>query len=191
LDNEVSTEALERLSETTSASGTDWALGVQARARALMSDADAAECLYREAIERLDRTRIRVDLARARLLYGEWLRRQGRRVDAREQLHTAHNMFATIGMEAFAERTRRELIATGGKVRKRSVETRGQLTPQEVQIARLARNVLSNPEIGAQLFISVRTVEWHLHNVFAKLGISSRQQLRMALPEDDIPFASV
>ena len=188
---ELATEALERLSETTSASGTDWALGVEARSRALLSDADAAERLYCEAIERLDRTRIRVDLARARLLYGEWLRREGRRIDAREQLRSAHEVFATIGMEPFAERARRELIATGGKVRKRSVETRGQLTPQEEQIARLARNVLSNPEIGAQLFISVRTVEWHLHNVFTKLGISSREQLRMALPEGDLPFASV
>src|SRR3954453_4013869 len=188
---ELATNALERLSETTGASGTDWALGVEARSRAVLSDADAAERLYCEAIDHLDRTRIRVDLARARLLYGEWLRREGRRVDAREQLRSAHDMFATIGMEAFAERARRELIGTGGKVRKRSVETRGQLTPQEEQIARLARNVLSNPEIGAQLFISVRTVEWHLHNVFTKLGISSRQQLRMALPEGDLPFASV
>jgi DNA-binding CsgD family transcriptional regulator len=187
---ELATEALERLCETTGASGTDWALGVEARSRALLSDADAAERLYCEAIDRLDRTRIRVDLARARLLYGEWLRREGRRVEAREQLRSAHDMFATIGMEAFAERARRELIGTGGKVRKRSVDTRGQLTPQEEQIARLARNVLSNPEIGAQLFISVRTVEWHLHNVFTKLGISSRQQLRMALPEGDLPFAS-
>jgi DNA-binding CsgD family transcriptional regulator len=187
---ELATDALERLSETTGASGTDWALGVEARSRALLSDADAAERLYREAIDRLDRTRTRVDLARARLLYGEWLRREGRRVDARQQLRSAHNMFATIGMEAFAERARRELIATGGKVRKRSDETRGQLTPQEEQIARLARNVMSNPEIGAQLFISVRTVEWHLHNVFTKLGISSREQLRKALPAGDLPFAS-
>jgi DNA-binding CsgD family transcriptional regulator len=187
---ELATDALERLSQTTGASGTDWALGVEARSRALLSDADAAERLYCEAIDRLDRTRIRVDLARARLLYGEWLRREGRRVDAREQLRSAHDMFATIGMEAFAERARRELVGTGGKVRKRSVETRGQLTPQEEQIARLARNVLSNPAIGAQLFISVRTVEWHLHNVFTKLGISSREQLRMALPEDGLPFGS-
>jgi DNA-binding CsgD family transcriptional regulator len=187
---ELATEALERLCETTGASGTDWALGVEARSRALLSDAGAAERLYREAIDRLGRTRIRVDLARARLLYGEWLRREGRRVDAREQLRSAHDMFATIGMEAFAERARRELIGTGAKARKRSVETRGQLTPQEEQIARLARDVLSNPEIGAQLFISVRTVEWHLHNVFTKLGISSREQLRMALPEGGLPLAS-
>jgi DNA-binding CsgD family transcriptional regulator len=187
---ELATGALKRLCETTGASGTDWALGVEARSRALLSDADDAERLYSEAIEYLDRTRIRVDLARARLLYGEWLRREGRRVDAREQLRSAHDMFVRIGMEAFAERARRELIATGVKVRKRSVETRDQLTPQEEQIARLARNVLSNLEIGAQLFISVRTVEWHLHNVFTKLGISSRKQLRMALPEGDLPFAS-
>jgi DNA-binding CsgD family transcriptional regulator len=184
---ELAIGALERLSETTSASGTDWALGIEARSRALLSDVDDAERLYCQAIEHLGRTRIRVDLARAHLLYGEWLRREGRRVDAREQLHTAQDTFAAIGMEAFAERARRELVATGGKVRKRSVETRGQLTPQEEQIARLARNLSSNPEIGAQLFISVRTVEWHLHNVFTKLGISSREQLRMALPEGDLP----
>ena len=187
---ELATDALERLAETTRASGTDWALGVEARSRALLSDADSAERLYREAIERLNRTRMRVDLARAHLLYGEWLRREGRRLDARGQLATARNMFTAIGMEAFAERARRELIGTGGKVRKRSVETRGQLTPQEQQIAHLARNVLSNPEIGARLFISARTVEWHLHNVFTKLGISSREQLRMALPEGDLPIAS-
>ena len=186
----LAAEALERLTESTRGSGTDWALGVEARSRALLSDAGTAEGLYREAIERLDRTRIRVDLARAHLLYGEWLRREGRRLDAREQLATAHNLFTLIGMKAFAERARRELIATGGKVRKRADETRGQLTPQEEQIARLARSVLSNPEIGAQLFISVRTVEWHLHNVFAKLGIRSREQLRVALPENDLPLAN-
>lgn len=187
---ELATDVVERLSETTGASGTDWALGVEARSRALVSDTDAAEPLYREAIERLDRTLIRVDLARACLLYGEWLRREGRRVDAREQLHRAYNMFAMIGMEAFAERARRELIATGEKVPKRGVETRGQLTPQEEQITRLVRNGLSNPEIGAQLFISCRTVEWHLRNVFSKLSISSRKQLRMALSEGKLPFAS-
>jgi DNA-binding CsgD family transcriptional regulator len=187
---DLAIDALERLCESTGASGTDWALGIEARSRALLTDADAAEPLYREAIERLDQTRVRVDLARARLLYGEWLRRIGRRVDAREQLHTAHNTFATIGMEAFAERARRELIGTGVKVRRRSVETRGQLTQQEEQIARLARNFMSNPEIGAKLFISARTVEWHLHNVFNKLGITSRKQLRTALPGSSLPFAS-
>jgi DNA-binding NarL/FixJ family response regulator len=124
------------------------------------------------------------------LLYGEWLRRQGRRVDAREQLRTAHDLFAAIGMEAFAERARRELVATGEKVRKRSPETRDQLTTQEEQIARLARDGLSNPEIGGQLFISARTVEWHLRKVFTKLGISSRRQLRAALSEGDRLVAS-
>jgi ATP/maltotriose-dependent transcriptional regulator MalT len=186
----LAAEAFRRVSETAGASGSDWALGIAARSRALLSHADAAECLYCEAIDRLGRTRIRVDLARARLLYGEWLRREGRRLDAREQLRTAHDMFATIGMEAFAERARRELITTGEKVRKRSVETRSRLTPQEEQIARLARNGLSNAEIGAQLFISGRTVEWHMHKVLTKLGIKSRRQLRMALPETAPPFAS-
>ena len=186
----LAAEAFKRVSETAGASGTDWALGVAARSRALLSHADAAECLYCEAIDRLGRTRIRVDLARARLLYGEWLRREGRRLHAREQLRTAHDMFAAIGMEAFAERARRELITTGEKVRKRSVETRSRLTPQEEQIARLARNGLSNAEIGAQLFISGRTVEWHMHKVLTKLGINSRRQLRMALPESAPPFAS-
>ena len=183
---DLATEALERLSETTGASGTDWALGVEARSRALLSDADAAERLYCEAIERLDRTRIRVDLARARLLYGEWLRRQGRRVDARDQLRTAHAMFATIGMEAFAERARRELLATGERVRKRTVETSAELTAQEALVARLARDGLSNPEIGARLFLSARTVKYHLGKVFTKLDISSRAQLHRALPNDPI-----
>jgi DNA-binding NarL/FixJ family response regulator len=140
--------------------------------------------LYREAIERFSRTRLRPELARAHLLYGEWLRREGRRVDAREQLRSAYDLFDAIGMEAFAERARRELLATGEKARKRSARTREDLTPQEEQIARLAREGLSNPEIGAQLFVSARTVEWHLRNVFAKLSITSRRQLRTALSED-------
>jgi ATP/maltotriose-dependent transcriptional regulator MalT len=165
------------------ASDADWALGIYARSRALLSDGQAAERSYREAVDRLGRTRVRPELARARLLYGEWLRREGRRVDAREQLRSAHDLLATIGMEAIAERARRELLATGEKVRRRSEETRNELTPQEDQIARLARDGLSNPEIGEQLFISARTVEWHLHKVFAKLGISSRRQLRTALPD--------
>ena len=183
-DAELAREALERLAETTRPCGTDVALGIEARCQALLSDGTAADDLYREAIERFSRTRLRPDLARAHLLYGEWLRREGRRVDAREQLRAAHDMFTAIGTEAFADRTSRELVATGEKARKRSPETRDELTPQEEQIARLARDGLSNPEIGAQLFVSARTVEWHLRNVFAKLGITSRRQLRTALPKD-------
>ncbi len=177
-------EALERLAEVTQPCGTDVALGVEARSRALLSYGIAADDLYRVAIDRLARTRLRPELARAHLLYGEWLRREGRRADAREHLRMAYDLFTAIGMEAFAERTGRELVATGEKVRKRSPDTREELTPQEEQIARLARDGLSNPEIGAQLFVSARTVEWHLRNVFFKLGITSRRQLRTALPED-------
>jgi DNA-binding CsgD family transcriptional regulator len=177
----VAAGALQRLAETTQAAGTDWALGIEARSRALVTEGDAAEGHYREAIERLGRTRIRVELARAHLLYGEWLRRGGRRLDAREQLRTAHEMCTAMGLEAFAERARRELQATGETVRKLSVETRDELTPQEAQIARLAGDGQTNPEIAAELFISPRTVEWHLRKVFAKLGISSRRQLRPAL----------
>ena len=150
----------------------------------MLSYGIGADSLYRVAIDRLGRTRLRPELARAHLLYGEWLRREGRRADAREQLRTAHDLFTVIGMEAFAERTGRELLATGEKVRKRSPDTRDELTPQEEQIARLAGDGLSNPEIGAQLFVSARTVEWHLRNVFSKLGITSRRQLRTALPQD-------
>jgi DNA-binding NarL/FixJ family response regulator len=183
-DAELARSALERLTEAANASDSDWRLGVEARSRALLSEAEAEE-LHHEAIERLSRTRLRPELARAHLLYGEWLRREGRRLDAREQLRAAYDMFATIGMEAFAERARRELLATGDKVRKRSDETRGQLTPQEEQIARLAREGLSNPEIGAQLFISPRTVEWHLRKVFTKLGVHSRRELANGLPSSD------
>jgi len=156
-----------------------------ARSRALLSESGAAEDSYAEAIDRLSRTPLRAELARAHLLYGEWLRRQRRRADARTQLHTAHEMLETIGMEAFAERARRELRATGEKVRKRTVETRDDLTAQEEQIARLARDGLSNPEIGARLFLSPRTVEWHLKKVFTKLGISSRMGLHDALPSPE------
>ena len=179
---DLAADALERLSRMTRASGTDWALGIEARSRALLSEGEVAERLYREAIERLARTRIRVELARARLHYGEWLRRERRRVDAREQLRQAHHAFVAMGAEAFAERARRELLATGEKVRKRLDETRDELTPQEERIARLARQGLTNPEIGAQLFISPRTVEWHLRKVFTKLGISARKDLYDALP---------
>ena len=171
-NREVASDALLRLEERTRATGTDWALGIQARARALMSDGHVAEALYREAIDRLARTRISVHLARTRLLYGEWLRRENRRVDAREQLRTAHEIFSRIGAAAFAERARRELSATGETVRKRTVETLDELTSQEAQIARLARDGHTNSEIGTQLFISPRTVEYHLRKVFTKLGIS-------------------
>jgi DNA-binding CsgD family transcriptional regulator len=177
-------DALARLSQTTAPSGTDWALGVEARSRALLTDGQAAETLYREAIERLERTRVRVELARAHLLYGEWLRRERRRVDAREQLRHAHELFTEFGMEAFAQRAARELLATGETARERNVETSDRLTAREVQIARLAGDGLSNPEIGAQLFISPRTVQYHLHKVFSKLDISSRNELGRALAID-------
>jgi DNA-binding CsgD family transcriptional regulator len=180
---EIGREALRRLVERTSAVGTDWALGIEARSRALLTDGHAADALYREAIERLTRSRIAVHLARAHLLYGEWLRRENRRVDARRQLHRASDMFSRAGAEGFAERARRERLATGESVRKRIAETSEELTAQEAQIARLARDDLTNSEIGAQLFISPRTVEWHLGHVFAKLDITSRRQLRRALPD--------
>jgi DNA-binding CsgD family transcriptional regulator len=183
-DAERAREALERLAETTQPAGNDLALGIEARSRALLSDGAAADELYREAIDRLRRTRLRPELARAQLLYGEWLRRQGRRVDARQQLRTAHDLFATIGMEAFAERARAELLATGETARKRTVETHDALTAQEALIARLAREGLSNPEIGVRLFISARTVQYHLGKVFTKLDISSRAELDRALPGD-------
>lgn len=178
---EIAEDALARLTERTQAAGTEWALGIEARSRALFNEDTSAEDLYREALERLAGSRVTSEQARAHLLYGEWLRRAGRRVDAREQLHAAHDLLATIGMEAFAERARRELLATGEKARKRTAETRGDLTAQEAQIAELAREGRSNPEIGAQLFLSPRTVEWHLRKVFGKLGISSRKELDAAL----------
>jgi DNA-binding CsgD family transcriptional regulator len=173
---------VEWLGEIAEANGSEFAFGHHARSRALLSEGRTAEVLYREAIERLGRTRIRVSLARAHLIYGEWLRRENRRVDAREQLRVAHEMLADMGNAAFAERARGELLATGETVRKRTIETRDELTPQEAQIARLAADRLTNPEIGAQLFLSPRTVEWHLHKVFGKLGIRSRKELRSALP---------
>jgi DNA-binding CsgD family transcriptional regulator len=169
--------ALERLSGRTRASGTDWALGLEAASRALLSEGSEAESHYGEAVERLAASRAVVHHARARLQYGEWLRRENRRVDAREQLRAAHEAFNDIGAESFAERARHELLATGETARKRSDEARGVLTPQEAHIARLAREGLSNPEIGAQLFISPRTVQYHLRKVFLKLDITSRNQL--------------
>jgi DNA-binding CsgD family transcriptional regulator len=173
--------AFERVEETTRAAGTDWALGIEARSRALISDGDDVEELYREAITRLSRTSIRVQLARTHLLYGEWLRRERRRLDAREELRTAHELFRDFGVEAFAERARRELEATGERARKRSADTVDQLTPQEAQIARLAAEGHTNREIAARLFISASTVEYHLRKVFRKLDVKSRTQLEARL----------
>jgi DNA-binding CsgD family transcriptional regulator len=180
--SEAAAAAHRRLAEMTRASGTEWGLGIEARSRALLSDGEVAEGLYREAIERLGRTRMHVAVARAHLLYGEWLRRERRRLDAREQLRTAHEMFARMGAAAFAGRAERELLATGEHVRKRVVETQEELTAQEAQIARLAREGVSNAEIGERLFISRRTVEYHLSKVFTKLGINSRHELDRVLP---------
>jgi DNA-binding CsgD family transcriptional regulator len=179
------TGPLAQLGEIAEAAGTDWALGSHARAAAMLAEGAAAEALYLEAIERLSRIRTRGSetLARAHLLYGEWLRREGRRVDAREQLRLAHDRLGAMGMDAFAERARRELLATGETVRKRTVETLDELTPQELQIAERAAGGQTNAEIGAQLFLSPRTVEWHLHKVFGKLGISARKELRSALAD--------
>jgi DNA-binding CsgD family transcriptional regulator len=182
---DLATDALERLARKAQATGTDWALGVEARSRALLADGDDAERCFRDAIERLGRTRVRAELARAHLLYGEWLRRQNRRLDARTELHLAHALFASMGIEAFAERASSELQATGELARKRTAETRDDLTAQERQIAELARAGLSNAEIGARLFLSPRTVEWHLRHVFAKLGLRSRRELARALPAAD------
>jgi DNA-binding CsgD family transcriptional regulator len=179
---------LDWLSERTRATPTAWVLGIEARIRALLSDGKAADDLYRESVEQLGRTRVRAELARSHLLYGEWLRRQRRRAEAREQLRTAHRMLEEMGMEAFAERARRELRATGETARTRTVSAaRGAgasaaLTPQEAQVARLAREGLSNPAIGARLFISSRTAQFHLSNVFTKLEITSRSELDRVLP---------
>ena len=187
----LAADALGRLAEATGTGQTDWGQGIYARCRALLSDGQAAEGSYREAVSRLSRTRLRPELARAHLLYGEWLRRERRRAEARAQLRTAHEMFAAIGMQAFAERARRELLATGETVRPRAADTHGELTPQEAQIARLALSGLSNPKIAAELFLSPRTIQYHLGNIFTKLGITSRRQLRHALPASgrDAPMA--
>jgi DNA-binding CsgD family transcriptional regulator len=185
---DVAAAALRQLEERTRAAGTDWALGILARSTALLSDGPVAEALYREAIERLERGRIVVHLARAHLLYGEWLRREHQRVEAREQLRSAYDMLSRIGAEAFAERARHELLATGETVRKRTMATRAVLlTAQEAQIARLAGEGRTNREIGSKLFISPRTAEYHLHKVFAKLGISSRRELRLPLHATQAP----
>jgi DNA-binding CsgD family transcriptional regulator len=184
-ETEAATEAFEHLAQTTRPCGTDWALGTEARCHALISAGDDADELYREAITRLERSRVLPTLARAHLVYGEWLRRENRRVDSRTQLRTAHDMLSAMGMEAFAERARRELLATGEKARKRTVETRDDLTAQERQIAQLARDHLSNPEIGARLFLSPRTIEWHLRKVYGKLAIRSRHELADALARSE------
>jgi DNA-binding CsgD family transcriptional regulator len=170
--------AFTELAEATKLSGTNWAMGIEARARALTTGDDAADGFYRDAIGHLTRTRSEMELARTRLLYGEWLRRVNRRRDARENLRTAYEMFVEMGASTFAERAHRELLATGATVRKRTVDTRYDLTPQEGQIARLVSEGRSNVEIGARLFLSHRTVEWHLRNVYRKLGIGSRKELK-------------
>jgi DNA-binding CsgD family transcriptional regulator len=180
LQQPVAADALARLRERTQATATEWGLGIEARARALVDDGPAAESLYKEAIERLGSTRIEVELARSQLLYGEWLRRENRRIDARAQLHAALDLFDALDVRAFAERAQRELLATGETARKRSVDTNRELTAQEELIAQLAGQRLTNLEIATQLFISPRTVEWHLRKVFTKLDISSRRQLRVA-----------
>jgi DNA-binding NarL/FixJ family response regulator len=175
-------DAVDRLAERTQAAGTSLALGIEARCRALISNGSQAEELYLNAIDLLGRTRMRLHRARAQLLYGEWLRRETRRVDARRELRNAYEAFADGVADAFAERTSRELRVTGEIARKRTDDTHYHLTAQETQIARLAGQGLTNPEIGAQLFLSPRTVEWHLRKVFTKLSISSRRELRSAVP---------
>jgi DNA-binding CsgD family transcriptional regulator len=179
---ERAAHAIRLLSVSTDASATDWALGIMDRSRALLESGEVAENLYRNAIERLGQTLVRADLGRAHLLYGEWLRREGRRSDAREQLRTAHDMLSQLGFAGFVERARRELVGTGGSPRKRTTVAYDLLTAQEAQIARMAREARTNAEIGVELYISPRTVEWHMRNVFVKLGISSRRQLGEALP---------
>ena len=177
----IAHDAIARLAETTQAGGTDFGLGLEARSRALVSEGELAESRYREAIDRLGRTQLRPELARAHLVYGEWLRGENRRRDARAELRTAYDQFAAMGIEAFAERTRRELLATGDTVRKRTVQTASELTEQEAHIAGLAVDGRTNVEIGTQLFLSTRTVEWHLAKVYGKLGVGSRRELRAAL----------
>jgi DNA-binding CsgD family transcriptional regulator/tetratricopeptide (TPR) repeat protein len=184
---ERAADAMEGLSRSARAGGSDWGLGVEARSRALLSDGDAAEHLYQEAIERLERTRLRVDLARAQLVYGEWLRRERRRVDAREQLSNALEMFRGMDMDGFAGRAESELSATGGRARRRTIETREELTAQEGQVARLARDGLSNAAIGERLFISQHTVAYHLRKVFSKLDVTSRNQLGRVLSRSSDP----
>jgi DNA-binding CsgD family transcriptional regulator len=180
--HKLATATVDQLAARTRASGTDYALGLEARSRALVTDdAVAADALYGEALTRLGRTRMKTQLARAHLIYGEWLRRRRRVTVARAQLRTAHEMFIAMGAEAFADRAERELLATGEHVRASSPATSWELTGQEARVAELAGDGASNPEIAAQLYISRRTVEYHLHKVFTKLGINSRHQLARAL----------
>jgi DNA-binding CsgD family transcriptional regulator len=181
----LAVEATEWITEATSASGTGWALGVDARSRALVAGDQKADALFRESLRFFDTTRVRSEQARTHLLYGEWLRRQRRRTDAREQLRIAHTMLESMGMSAFADRARRELLATGETARRRSLPTTNDLTSQEALIARLARDGMTNPEIASRLFISARTVQYHLRKVFAKLDITSRSQLDRVLPQHD------
>ena len=171
-------EALEQLTTEIGDTGTAWARGIGARSRALMAAGDAAEHHYRQAIHLLESTGVQIDLARAHLLYGEWLRRAKRRLDARRELRLAQGLFTVLQVEPFAERTRRELLATGEIARKRTPDTRATLTGQEAQIAHLVAHGHTNREIGAELFLSARTVEWHLRKVFLKLGLNSRRELR-------------
>jgi ATP/maltotriose-dependent transcriptional regulator MalT len=185
---EIARDAVKRLSERALAADTAWAKGTEAGARALVEHGETADELHRQAIEWLNESRMTAYLARARLNYGEWLRRQNRRVDARQQLREAYEVFVSMGAHGFAERARHELLATGEKVRKRRDDTRDELTPQEEHIAQLARGGLTNPEIGAELFLSSRTVEWHMRKIFTKLGISSRKGLQTALPGGDRNF---
>jgi len=189
-DLETATAALGAFAPLAQASGTPAALGLLARGRALLADGDQAEAEYKQSIEHLEHSRAVPELARSRLLYGEWLRRQRRRRDAREQLHAAWQMFGTLGMEAFAERARAELLATGEHARKRTAETRETLTPQEAQIARLAGEGASNQEIAARLFISASTVEYHLRKVFRKFGVTGRVQLAQVLREQTVAPAT-
>jgi DNA-binding CsgD family transcriptional regulator len=180
-DAELARASAEQLTQRTRVAGTELARGIESRSRALVAKGPAAEALYRDAIARLGGRRDSAHRARAQLLYGEWLRRERRRLDARQQLRAAHGLFSAMGAGAFAARAHRELVATGERARKRSVETDRDLTPQEAEIARLARDGASNPQIGGKLFISARTVEYHLHKVFTKLAIGSRVQLASAL----------
>jgi DNA-binding CsgD family transcriptional regulator len=175
---DLANDALQRLNRKATASGTAWGLGIEARARALLSDGDTAEVQFRAAVDHLSRAHVHAERARTHLLYGEWLRRTNRRTAARQELHTAYDMFTAMGMQGFARRAHGELVTTGATVHGPAAEARHDLTPQEAHIARLARDGLSNPEIAAQLFISARTVEWHLRKVFTKLGVTSRRQLR-------------